>query len=323
MRPSVELDWFRDLANLARTGSFSQAARLGHVSQPTLSRRIRALEHWVGVVLVDRSCQPVKLTPAGRQMLETGEQVLARLEAERSQIRESHSLPDRCVVTFAAQHSIAWRFYPAWLQALESTFGPILSRLRADDLPGCLRDLDEGRADFVLAYAAVGERPAGAGEGGRESLVVGSDRLVPVSKPRSDGGPLFRLGCAGPAIPFLGFGPDAPIGRHLEPLLRSAAGRLDLRIVYENAMAGALRIRARAGDGVAWLPESLVGPDLEAGLLVRAGGTEWEVPLAIRLHRRPEHGNRLTRAIWALLAARGGVLPLEPAARVAGARRDR
>ncbi|MDB9702567.1 hypothetical protein OAA86_00530 [Rhodospirillales bacterium] len=41
--------------------------------------------------------------------------------------------------------------------------------------------------------------------------------------------------------------------------------------MYKNSMAGALRIRARDGDGVAWLPLSLVKPDLDASLLARAG----------------------------------------------------
>ena len=133
------------------TGS-SQAAALVNLSQPAFSRRIKALETWVGATLVDRSHQPVSLTDAGVQMLEAGLQALARIERERSQIREAQSLPDKYIVTFAAQHSIGWRFYPAWLQALEETYGPILSRLRADDLPNCLRDLDKGDVDFVVAY---------------------------------------------------------------------------------------------------------------------------------------------------------------------------
>ena len=69
-------------------------------------------------------------------------------------------------------------------------------------------------------------------------------------------------------------------------------------------MAGALRIRAHDGAGVAWLPRSLISPDLERGQLVVLGGAEWEVQLQIRLFRLREHSNRLTRAIWAYLRFR-------------------
>jgi DNA-binding transcriptional LysR family regulator len=70
-------------------------------------------------------------------------------------------------------------------------------------------------------------------------------------------------------------------------------------------MAGALRIRARDGAGVAWLPQSLVAPDLDSGLLVQTGQPDWDVTLEVRLYRNTQHSNRLTRAIWAFLAARG------------------
>lgn len=299
----MDTELFRDLERLQRTGNFSQAAALGNLSQPAFSRRIRALEDWVGATLVDRSHQPVSLTTAGEQMLEAGLQALARIEQERGQIREAQSLPDKYVVTFGAQHSIGWRFYPAWLQGLEEAYGPILSRLRADDLPNCLRDLRDGDVDFVIAYAGTDE-PAIRGLG---SIVIGSDRLVPVCKPSGDGSPLFAFDSDAVQMPFLRFGDAAPIGRHLEPLLSRLGINPRLRTVYENSMAGALRIRARAGDGVAWLPQSLVQPDLESGILVRTGPGDWDVALTIRLMRNPERTNRVTRSIWSFLEVRQSV----------------
>lgn len=313
----MDIDLFRDLERLKLTGNFSQAAVLANLSQPAFSRRIRALEAWVGVTLADRSRQPVRLTEAGQQMLEAGLQALSRIETERGQILEAQSLPDKYVVTFGAQHSIGWRFFPAWLQALEQTFGPFLSRLRADDLPGCMRDLQSGDIDFVIAYhshsaglsrVAQGQSaPWGKPHGVLESLVIGADKLIPVCRPGSDGRPLFRFHGQSVEMPFLRFGDGAPISRHLEPLLRekSLAGRL--RTVYENSMAGALRIRAQAGDGVAWLPRSLVAPDLENGLLVRTGEPDWDVKLDIRLYRDKERTNRVTRSIWSFLDVRQSV----------------
>lgn len=88
----MDVSWFRDLAHLARTVNFSHAAELSQVRQSALSR-VQTLERWVGVPLVDRSRQPVRLTEAGLQMLEAGQQALLRLETERSQIREAQSLP--------------------------------------------------------------------------------------------------------------------------------------------------------------------------------------------------------------------------------------
>ncbi|MCR9139999.1 MAG: LysR substrate-binding domain-containing protein [Alphaproteobacteria bacterium] len=303
----MDLSLFRNLECLRKTGNFSQAAALENLSQPAFSRRIKSMEAWVGVTLVDRSRQPVRLTEAGTQMLEAGLQALSRIEQERSQILEAQSLPDKYVVTFGAQHSIGWRFYPAWLQALEEAYGPILSRLRADDLPNCMRDLKHGDVDFVIAYQGANATISAP----FESVVIGADQLIPVCKPDADGRPIFSFDVPGIEMPFLRFGEAAPIGALLEPLFVSQNLTARLRTVYENSMAGALRIRARAGDGVAWLPRSLVAPDLESGLLVRTGDTEWDIDLEIRMFRNVQRSNRLIRSIWSFLEVRQAVSLLQ------------
>ncbi|MBC8270001.1 MAG: LysR family transcriptional regulator [Rhodospirillaceae bacterium] len=303
----MDILWFKDLANLSKTGHFSQAAELGNISQPAFSRRIKALETWVGTSLVDRSGHPVVLTNSGQQMLEAGEQAISRIEIEREQILTALAQPDRYVVTFAAQHSIGWRFYSTWLQDFENSFGAILSRLRADDLPNCINDLKEGGVDFVIAYQSEFSLSM-APFPSLESIGIGRDKLLPVCKCTSDGTPLFDLDNASMAsIPYLQFGSSAPIGGHIEPLLKASGIREKLSVVYENSMAGALRIRARDGDGVAWLPRSLVQPDIETGLLVIAGQPSWFINLQIRLHRMNTKTNLLTRKIWTFLALREGV----------------
>jgi len=303
----MELQLFKDLRALARTGNFSQAAELNNVSQPAFSRRIQALENWVGTTLVNRSTHPVRLTEAGGQMLEAGLQAIERIETERAIVRESLAEPDRYVVRFAAQHSISWRFFPAWLQAFESSYGAILSRLRADDLPNCIEDLKNGDVDFVISYERDLQPPADR-DSDLTSLIIGHDQLVPVCKPKADGSPMFDMddGSSMP-IPFLRFGPSAPIGWHVEPLLVSPVLQARLRTVYENTMAGALRIRARDGMGVSWLPSSLVQPDIDAQLLTRAGSDDWAVNVEIRIQRLNTNQNALIRKIWSFLALREGV----------------
>lgn len=67
---------------LAETLNFSRAARTLHVSQPTLTKQIVALEDWVGVSLFDRDRQVVVINDAGRAFIE--EARLSVLHAERA-----------------------------------------------------------------------------------------------------------------------------------------------------------------------------------------------------------------------------------------------
>ena len=178
--------------------------------------------------------------------------------------------------------------------------------MRADDLPNCLRALRRGEIDFAIAYRDApsdGQRDDEVHDfSGLQCLPIGSDRLIPVCKPDQDGTPLFRLDGVESDIPYLRFGDTAPIGRHVEPMLDTLGLSARLQTVYENSMAGALRMRACDGYGLAWLPESLVYSDIEDGRLVQCGQQAWSVDLSIVLVRVQRDANRLTGSLWDYLA---------------------
>ena len=65
---------------VARGGSFSHSAKLLHVSQPAVSKRIATLEQQIGQKLLDRVGRRVMLTEAGKTLLPYAEQVLNSLD---------------------------------------------------------------------------------------------------------------------------------------------------------------------------------------------------------------------------------------------------
>src|SRR5688572_20591080 len=83
----MELKWLEDFVCLANTGSFWKASEQRHVSQPAFSRRIQALESWVGATLIDRSSYPVSLTPYGRQFLPYAQDILKTSHSIRDEFR--------------------------------------------------------------------------------------------------------------------------------------------------------------------------------------------------------------------------------------------
>ena len=48
----MDLQWLEDFLTLAETRSFSRSAELRGVTQSAFSRRIRALEEWLGTGLL-------------------------------------------------------------------------------------------------------------------------------------------------------------------------------------------------------------------------------------------------------------------------------
>lgn len=70
---------FEYLVTLADTGSFAKAARLTHVSQPTLSQQVKAMEDRLGVKLLERSATGVILTPIGRSVVTKARSLLGEV----------------------------------------------------------------------------------------------------------------------------------------------------------------------------------------------------------------------------------------------------
>jgi DNA-binding transcriptional LysR family regulator len=77
----------RHLIALAESGSFSRAATACHLTQPALSRSIRALEGELGVPLFDRIGKRAEPTPVGRDTLALARELVfdAREFKERTQ----------------------------------------------------------------------------------------------------------------------------------------------------------------------------------------------------------------------------------------------
>jgi len=75
----------RHLISLAESGSFSKSAQLLFITQPALSRSIRALEDELGMPLFDRIGRRSELTSFGREAVERARQLVF----EASELRDS------------------------------------------------------------------------------------------------------------------------------------------------------------------------------------------------------------------------------------------
>lgn len=280
----MNLSWLHDFLALAETGNFSRAADARHMTQPAFSRRIRALEAWLGTDLFDRSSQPARLTATGEWFLGAAHDLqarIARLPADAQALADSTS----ATLRLAATHALSFTFLPGWLRALEShtTLGPV--RLVSDVLQQCEALLQQGRVQFLLCHGHAAA-PGALDAAGCPWVRVGHDALVPVSAPARGGKPLHRLdGKAARGVPLLAYSAESGIGRVVQAVHGTALQALDARPVVTAHLATVLKTMAVDGRGVAWLPATLVQDDLHAGRLVLAGVAAWQVPLDIRLYR--------------------------------------
>ena len=85
----VHLRDLRYFAAVAEASSFTRAAETLHVSQPALSKQIRALEGQLGARLLDRTPGGLTLTPEGAALLPHARRLVDDWERVRAEVRRA------------------------------------------------------------------------------------------------------------------------------------------------------------------------------------------------------------------------------------------
>lgn len=303
----METKWLEDFVSLAETRSFSRSAQLRHVTQPAFSRRIQALEAWAGTDLVDRSSYPTRLTAAGDTLYDQSLEMLRALQSTRAMLR-GHTSAGQDVIEFAVPHTLAFTFFPAWMSTLRDNFGPIKSRLIAQNVHDAVSRLVEGSCDLLIAYHHPSQ-PFPLDADRYEMVSLGQEVIAPYVKPDTDGTPLFKLpGRAGHPLPYLGYAPGAYLGMVVDLILKQSKTAIHLDRVYETDMAEGLKAMALEGHGIAFLPYSAVKKDLRAKRLVSAIPPDMEglnMTMDLRAYREKPSGKEAKKgaaqALWAYL----------------------
>jgi LysR family transcriptional regulator, hypochlorite-specific transcription factor HypT len=307
----MEVKWLEDFAALAQHHTFSRAADVRNVTQSGLSRRIKSLEQWVGAELIDRSTYPPTLTSAGRLFLEASEEVLLRLFDVRAIIRTEQRIPG-AGLQIAAGHAISVGFLPSWIKVLRRRFRELHLRIAPTNVHDSILMLLNGSCELMLAYEHP-ELPLHLDPTRFPSLTVGKDAFMPVSSPNARGGPLYKLpGTAAQPVPLIAYSAGTYFGRCLALLLRDAGTRSVLGTRSESDMADVLKHLALNGEGVAWLPRSLIEDELAAGSLVPAGDARWTLELQLLLYRDLQNPMALLQELWTALESGEGTADAMP-----------
>ena len=284
----MDTKWLQDFVSLAETRSFSQSAKLRHVTQPAFSRRIQALEAWAGVDLVDRSTYPARLTVAGQTLLLQAIAMLQSLQTSRSMLR-GHASNNQSVVEFADPHTLALTFFPSWITGLQQQFGEIKTRLTTLNLHDAVLRLVEGGCDFLIAYHHSSQ-PLQLDPDRFDMVILGEEVLAPFAKVTKEGESRFVLPATPRnSTPYLAYTSGAYLGRVVDFLLNDINTAIHLNRVYETDMAESLKAMALEEHGVAFLPLSSVQKEVLEQKLVQLrlpNGPALEVVMDIRAYRQ-------------------------------------
>jgi DNA-binding transcriptional LysR family regulator len=260
----MELRQLEYFAAVARHRHFRRAAEESYVTQSALSQQVRRLEEELGLLLLRRTPHGVELTPAGRDLAERADAILAEV-AEARAAMDGHAGVERGVARIAASPADAPRL-PEALAAFHTAHPGIQIALRHGSAAEVVELLRRGAVDL----AVTGLRDEHERDGSGLAVTVIADEPLRVigapDEPLLHGGELAVDDLRGAPL----------ILAERQTALRDvvtascvAAGFSPVPL-FEVGDPAAVRFLAHAGLGVAAVPASwldLPGPEVGSAAL--------------------------------------------------------
>jgi len=275
-KPAASLDrltLMQTFVTIVEAGSLSAAAQLMGSTQPTVSRRLQALERSLGLPLLQRSTHSMKLTEDGERCFDRARELLASWAAFESELRGDGDEPEG-TLRVVAPHAFGQ----------QQLVGPLAGYLRRYPRVTVEWLLHDGEPDFIADGIDCAIR---VGEVHDPSVVAirlsEVPRIVVAGPSVLEGRPPPRHAADLADLPWLAL--RTFYRNQVELTHRSSGERhtLSIRPRLSTDSLYALRSAACLGLGVGVASAWLLGEDLAAGRLLHLA-PDWQAdPLPVHL----------------------------------------
>jgi DNA-binding transcriptional LysR family regulator len=148
-KPAIPTELLRTFVAVYELGSFSKAAQLLEISQPTVSAQMRRLEAMVGGHLVDRQRMSASLTERGLEVLKSARRLLSTNDQMLSQSRSGTDLQ---AVRVGIPNIFAGTLLPTIVNELRLRAPDMRPQICCDSSRGLLRSIRNGYLDLAFAF---------------------------------------------------------------------------------------------------------------------------------------------------------------------------
>jgi len=147
----MRLDWLNTFIDLSETRNFNRTAERMHITQSTVSSRIRALEEELDINLFVRGRGGASLTPEGTRLLSYAHNIRMNWNLALKELKGPKNY--RGTVKITAQISIWEQLVNQWLIGIRKTLPNIAIHMEADYSKNMVEELLIGSLDIAVLYA--------------------------------------------------------------------------------------------------------------------------------------------------------------------------
>jgi LysR family transcriptional regulator, transcriptional activator of the cysJI operon len=176
---TIRFDYLKTFLTVARTHSFSVAAKELKTSQGTVSHHIAALEQYFDAELFKRTQNGVDLTEAGTTLKQTAEKILQEAQEAKAKISTAKQNLSG-TISIAASTIPEEHILPSLIAEFQKCYPAVKFKIRTEDSLTSIGSLQTGNVDFAAVGTIQGfEETFDFLQIGQEELVL----IVPCSHP--------------------------------------------------------------------------------------------------------------------------------------------
>jgi len=153
----INFELYKVFHAVARTGSFSAAARKLYISQSAVSQSIRNLEKSTGCVLFSRGTRNIKLTAVGEMLYSHVDQAYSLFKSAENKIQEMQSLKLGEVKVGVGDTILRYLLLP-FLQQFIRQFPDIRLKIINRTTPGIIESIKSGAVDLGIVTMPIDDK---------------------------------------------------------------------------------------------------------------------------------------------------------------------
>ena len=146
----MDTEWARTFLTVVATGSFVRAAERLHVTQSTVSARVRALEEQLGARLFVRNKSGATLTPAGRQFHKHATTLVRTVDLAHQDAGIAQGF--RAVLTVGGRFALWVELLLKWMVEMRERAPDVSLRAEIDVEAGLMSRLVDRSMDIGVMY---------------------------------------------------------------------------------------------------------------------------------------------------------------------------
>ncbi|KAA3662131.1 MAG: LysR family transcriptional regulator [Calditrichaeota bacterium] len=255
----MQIRTLKTFCDVVELHSFSEAAKVNHLTQSAVSQQISHIENEFGVRMIERAQRNLALTPAGEVFYRTSKSILQQLEAARVEINELANVVAG-TIKLESIYTIGLHDLPMYVQKFMSKFAEVKVHLTYRHSAEIYQDVLSNMTHLGVVAEPQKNRQLDIHPCWKQRMVAivapshkfGKQKSIKIDDLNNE--------------PFIAFERNIPTRKLLDKTLRKHNVQPKVTMTLDNVET--IKRIVENGTGMSIVPENSIKEEVKRGLLI-------------------------------------------------------